>query len=109
MTGRFASLFQPWAGLIAGVLAGAFSHQFGAESTFNNCQRFAPVPLLLVAALCIAACLVGGYASLRVVRGAGEETTPRVVGMISVSFALLATLAILLPMLGAIILPPCFG
>ena len=108
MTRPAAELLQPWAGLVAGVLAGAFSHQFGADGTFNNCERFAPVPLLLVAALCVIICVAGGLASLQLVRRAGEETTPRVVGAISVGFALLAMLAIVLPMLGAIILPACF-
>ena len=101
-------LFQPWAGLITGVLAGAISHQFGADSLFNNCQRYAALPVLIVAAASVVACLAGGYVSLLVLKRSDEETTPLVVGAISVGFALLVTLAILLPMLGAIILPPCF-
>lgn len=108
MTSRVASMLQPWAGLVAGVLAGALSHQIGADSMFNDCQRFAPLPLLIVSALCIAGSVAGGLASLQVLRRAGDETTPRVVSAISVSFALLVILAILLPMIGAIILPPCF-
>lgn len=108
MTGRVVSMLQPWAGLFAGVLAGGLSHQIGAASMFNDCQRFAPTPLLIVSALCIAAALAGGLASLQVLRAAGDQTTPRVLSAISVSFALLVTMAILLPMIGAIILPPCF-
>jgi hypothetical protein len=90
------------------VLAGALAHQIGADSIFNDCQRFAPVPLLIVTTICIISSLGGGLASLRAVRMAGGETTSRVVGVISVGFALLVTLAIILPMLAAIILPPCF-
>ena len=109
MTSRVVELLQPWAGLIAAVLAGAFSHQFGAEGIFNDCQHYAPIPVLIVAALCFLGCLAGALASLTVLRRAGEETTSRVVSVISVGFALLVMLAILLPMIGAIILPPCFG
>ena len=105
---RIAALLQPWAGLIAAVFAGAVSHQFGADGMFNDCQRYAPLPILAVAAVCVVACLAGAYASLLVVRRSGQDTTPRVLAAISVGFALLVTLAILLPMLGAIILPPCF-
>ena len=108
MTGRAVSLFQPWAGLVAGLLGAAFAHQFGADGTFDDCQRFAPLPLLLVSAFCIVACLGGAYASLQVLRRYEEETSPRVISVVSVGFALLAVLAILLPMLATMILPPCF-
>lgn len=71
MSGRVASLFRPWAGLIIGVLAAAFAHQFGADGSFNDCQRFVPVPILFIAALCVAACLIG--AGLRCL-SSGEPT-----------------------------------
>ena len=108
MTRRAGAMLQPWAGLVAGVLAGGLSHQIGADSMFNDCQRFAPVPLLLVCTFCIIGCLAGAIASLQVLRRSSEETTPLVVSAISVGFALLVTLAIMLPMLSALILPPCF-
>ena len=108
MSGRVASLFRPWAGLIIGVLAAAFAHQFGADGSFNDCQRLVPVPILFIAALCVAACLIGAWASLPVLRRGDEQTAQRVVSAISVGFALLAAVAILLPMVGAMILPACF-
>jgi hypothetical protein len=108
VTGRFWFYFQPWAGLVAGLLAAAFSHQFGADGTFDDCQTIAPVPLLAVAAASILVCVAGGYASFLVTRRADEQTSARVASIISIGFALLAILAIALPMLGAAILPPCF-
>ena len=104
----FWRLFQPWAGMVAGVLAAAFAHQFGSDATFDNCQRFAPLPLLLVAALCLVAALAGAVVSLGVLRRAPAQSSDKVVAVISVGFALLAGLAIILPMIGALILPPCF-
>ena len=106
---RATELLQPWVGLVAGVLAGAVSHQFGSDGMFNDCQRYAPLPIMVVAAVCVAVCLAAAYASALVIRRAEQETTPRIVAAISVGFALLVTLAILLPMVGAIVLPPCFG
>ena len=48
---RFLAAFAPWAGLVIGVLALAVVHQFGSDSTFNDCRGTSPGPLLIVAVL----------------------------------------------------------
>lgn len=108
MTGGLRELLQPWAGLIAGLFAVAFAHQFGADGVFDDCQSFSPGPLLIAAALCIVIALAGALTSGLIVRQGSENQTRRVVATISTGFALLTCFAILLPMLASIILPPCF-
>lgn len=108
MSGRFRQLFQPWTGLIAGVLAVGVAHQFGSDGVFDDCQSFSPVPLLIVAALCIVVAVGGALASAAIVRQRPAGSTDMVVATISVGFALLASFAILLPMIASIILPSCF-
>jgi hypothetical protein len=99
--------FMPWAGLVVGVVAAGFVHQFGSDSTFDKCGAVAPWPVLVVAALGLVACAVAGMASWRSLRGK-DDLPRRVVAIISVGCAALFGLAILLPMIAALVLPPCF-
>ena len=108
MSDRLRQLFRPWAGLIIGVLGVAIAHQFGADGEFDDCQRFAPAPLLIVAAVCMLSVLAGAWISVAVVRDGSASSTGKVVATISTGFALLASFAILLPMAASAILPPCF-
>lgn len=108
MSGRAWQLLQPWAGLIAGVAGVALAHQFGADGEFDDCQRFAPAPLLIVAALCILLALGGAWTSAAVIRRSPDESTGKTVAVISTGFALLASFGIILPMIASVILPPCF-
>jgi hypothetical protein len=55
--------FKPWAGLVIGLLALAVVHQFGSDSTFNDCRGTSPVPLLIVAVLGLILVVVSGLAS----------------------------------------------
>jgi hypothetical protein len=102
-----ARAFLPWAGLVVGIVAAGFVHQFGSEGTFDKCGVVAPVPILLVAALGFAVCAFAGLASWRSLRGE-QDLARRIVATISVGSAALFGLAILLPMFAAAILPPCF-
>jgi hypothetical protein len=99
--------FMPWAGLVVGVLAVGFVHQFGSEGTFDKCGMIAPVPLLAVALIGLAACAFAGLVSWKALRGS-EDLTRRVVAVISVGCAAVFSLAILLPIVAALVLPPCF-
>jgi hypothetical protein len=100
-------MLMPWAGLVVGLVAAAFVHQFGAEGVFNDCRAISPVPLLIVSLVGLLASLGAGAASLRSART--EAGAARVVAVISVGMAALFAFAILLPMAAALILPPCFG
>ena len=103
----FARAFIPWAGLVVGIIAAGFVHQFGSEGTFDKCGAVAPGPVLLVAALGFAVCAFAGMVSWRSLRGE-EDLSRRVAAIISVGCAALFGLAILLPAIAAVILPPCF-
>jgi hypothetical protein len=98
---------MPWAGLVAGTLVAGFVHQFGSDSTFDKCHAVVPGPVLLVAIVGLLVCALAGLASWRSLRGE-EDLARRVVAIISVGCAALFGLAILLPMIAALVLPPCF-
>jgi len=99
--------FTPWAGLAVGVVAAGFVHQFGSESAFDKCGVAAPGPIPLVAAAGFLICAVAGMVSWRSLRGE-RDLARRVVAIISVGCAAVFALAILLPMIAALVLPPCF-
>jgi membrane associated rhomboid family serine protease len=105
--GSFSSRFGPWAGLAIGVLTVAIVHQFGSDGVFDDCRQNAPGPLLIVAAIGLLICLLSGLASWRSSRNDADEAR-RVVGLVSTGSAALFGFAILLAMIAAIVLPPCF-
>ena len=107
-TEEMRDLFMPWAGLVAGTIGAGFAHQFGAEGSFDNCSAYSPVPLLIVSALCLLLVAVGGLASWRVMRADSETPARKVVAIISVGSVALYVLAILLPMVASLVIPPCF-
>ena len=104
---RWLEVLMPWAGLIVGVTAVSIVHQFGSDGVFNDCRSVSPGPLLVVAFLGLLACGASAFVSWRCIRGSVSEST-RVVATISVGSAALFIFAILLPMIAALILPPCF-
>lgn len=104
----FLDLLLPWAGLISGAIGAALAHQFGAEGMFDDCEAIAPVPLILAALLGLAIVAAGAVASWRVWRDQAEVESRRLVAVISLGACALFVLAILLPMIATLVLPPCF-
>ena len=96
----------PWAGLVIGIAAAAFVHQFGSDGTFDHCDKLAPVPVIVIAVVGLLATLGSGLISWRSVHSADQ--THRVVAVISVGMALLFAFFILLPIIAASLIPPCF-
>jgi len=105
--GSFLSRFAPWAGLAIGVLAVAIVHQFGSDSVFDDCRRNSPAPVLAVASVGLLICLLSGFASWRSIRDDPEEPR-RLIGMMSAGSAAFFSFAIILAMIAAVALPPCF-
>lgn len=107
-SGEMRDLFMPWAGLVAGIVAAGFAHQFGSEGTFDSCKVISPVPLLVVSVMCLLLAAVGGLESWRVLRADSETPARKVVAIVSVGSVGLLLLAILLPMVASLVIPPCF-
>lgn len=104
----FREAFMPWAGLVVSLIAVAFVHQFGSDNSFDHCWAAAPLPILIVATIGLAACAIAGLVSWRSLRGE-DEIARRVIAAVSVGCAALFGLAIILPMIATVMLPPCFG
>lgn len=102
-----AQVFLPWAGLVIGLPALAIVHQVGSEGTFNDCRAASPGPILAVALVGLLVCLAAGLGSWRSI-GRSNRPSRRLIGTISVGSAGLFAFAILLAMIAALVLPPCF-
>lgn len=98
----------PWAGLVVGLLATIVVHQFGSDGTFDDCATTSPGPLLVVALIGILVCFLSGLASWRSGRGSESEAL-RVIAVVSAGSAAFFVFAMLLPVIAALVLPPCFG
>jgi len=105
---RLADSLMPWAGLAVGIVAAAVVHQFGSQGTFDHCRPISPVPLLLVALLGMAVTIFAALASWRVVHHEGETPARKLVAIVSVGAAALFVFSMILPMIAALVLPPCF-
>lgn len=96
----------PWSGLIGAGLAWALAHQIGADGVFFDCDRGTGLSLI-IGLLALALAAVSGWGSFRLWRRGGETDARSFVALIGWLFAILLSLAILLPMVGGLILPQC--
>ena len=100
--------FLPWAGLAVGIVGTGLAHQFGSDGVFNDCDAASPLPLLLAALAGIALTVGGALVSWRVLADDKQGSARRLIATISVGAAALFVFAMLLPMVAALVLPPCF-
>ena len=106
---QFREQFAPWAGIALGTLAAGVMHQAGSDSVFNDCAVASPVPVLVIGVVAIVVVVLAALMSLRVARSAGEGRSRRMIGGISVGMAGLFLMAIIIPMIASLVLPPCFA
>ena len=101
----------PWAGLIAGGLGWALSHQTGSDSVTSNCIGTHWWLLLAIGIAGLAMSAAGGALSLAVMRGSNEvDTGPRrFIAAVCALAALLLGLAIVIQTLAGLIIPRCFA
>ncbi|MES2119203.1 MAG: hypothetical protein V4513_01330 [Pseudomonadota bacterium] len=99
---------HPWAGLLVGLTAYSIAQQVGSSGSFDDCQRFAPLPLIIVALLAIVATAAGAWASWRVVGDKRQGQARHMIAIISTGMAALFVVAMVYPVIAALIIPPCF-
>ena len=107
-TERFREQFKPWAGLAIGIVGTGFAHQFGSDSVFNDCQVASPLAVLLACFIGIAVTVIAALWSWGVASDRDEGQARRLIGIISVGTAALFVMATLLPLIAAVLIPPCF-
>ena len=105
---EIADLLMPWAGLMIGLVALGIAHQYGSDGMFDDCLATSPGPLLIVSLLAIVATIGGAFLSWRVFDKESEAPARRVIAAVSMGASALFVLAMILPMIAALLIPPCF-
>ena len=98
----------PWAGLGGAALAWALDHQIGSDGTFFECTSGSGVTII-VGLLALVLAAASGFASFRQWRSDKETPARRFIALLGVMFAVLLSLAILLPTIAGLILPECLA
>jgi hypothetical protein len=98
---------QPWLGIAASALGWAVSHQVASSSIFDDCRVATPGFVLLVGAIGLVVAVVGGLFSWDICRRPDETPGRHFLGLTGALLAGLASFAITLQSISALIIPPC--
>jgi hypothetical protein len=105
---RVRDRFMPWGGLIGGTLGAGLAHQIGAATTFENCAVGSPWTVFAGTIIGLAFIGAGAFASWR--EFVRRESSPRrMIATVSLMAAVLFALAVLLPVIAALVIPSCWA
>lgn len=107
-TGRLRESFMPWAGLALGTLGAGLAHQIGADATFQDCAFSSPLIVILAAILGLVLVALGALGSWRVHAADGEAPARRMIAIVSLMACAIYALAIILPIIAALVIPRCW-
>jgi hypothetical protein len=105
---EIADLLTPWAGLVIGIIALSVAHQYGSDGMFDDCLAVGRGALFVVSLLAIAATIAGAFVSWRVFNRPAEAPARKLIALVSVGASTFFALAMILPVLAAMMIPPCF-
>ena len=106
---RASDLFMPWGGLALGTLGFFAAHQLGSDATFQDCAVGSPLVVIVGTIVGLALIGAGALASWRVYAAEGETPARRMIALVSLMGAALFALAVLLPLIAALVIPRCWG
>ena len=108
-TERARDRFMPWAGLALGTTGFFITHQLGSDVTFQDCQFSSPAIVILAVLIGLALVALGALGSWRVYGADSETPARRMVAVVSVMACVLFALAIILPFIASLVIPPCWA
>jgi hypothetical protein len=109
MTGeRMRDRFMPWAGLALGTLGGGTAHQLGAYSIFQDCRFSSPLMVIVGTILGLALISAGAAGSWGVWSADAETPSRRMVAAVSLMASAIFAMAVVLPLIAALLIPRCW-
>jgi hypothetical protein len=108
-TERIRDGFMPWGGLALGTLGFFVAHQLGSDATFQDCTAGSPWIVLLGTIAGLALIGLGALASWRVFDAKGEGPARRLIATVSLMAAALFAMAVVLPLIAALVIPRCWA
>ena len=106
---RARDRFMPWGGLALGTLGAGIAHQLGSDATFQDCIAASPWLVIVGTIVGLALIAAGAFASWRVYATGGEAPARRMIAAVSLMAAALLSLAVILPLIAALVIPPCWA
>lgn len=107
-TERMRDRLMPWAGLALGTIGTGLSHQLGVDSTFQDCRVGSPMIVIIGTIVGLALVALGALGSWRVYAADGELPARRLVAIVSLMSCGIFALAIVLPLIAAMVIPRCW-
>jgi hypothetical protein len=101
------SRLRAWAGLVVAPVAWAAHHLIGGDLNFADCQAGNGLTLLLIGVAALAIVALGAVLSFGTSRATRPQTT-RFIAALSLMASALFALTILVQIVAALTLPPCF-
>ena len=98
---------QPWLGIAAAALGWGASPQVASSAIFDDCRVATPAFVLIVGAIGLVVAVGGGLFSWDIWRRADETPGRHFLGLTGALLAGLASFAIILQSISALIIPPC--
>jgi hypothetical protein len=98
---------QPWLGIAAAALGWGAAQQVASSAIFDNCNRGEPGFVLIVCGLGLAVAIAGALFSFDIWRRRDDTPGRRFLGLTGTLLAALASFAIVLQAISALIIPPC--
>jgi hypothetical protein len=108
-SGRIRDRFMPWGGLALGTLGAGLAHQLGSDATFQDCTVGSPWMVIAGTLAGLALIAGGALLSWRVYATHGEGPARRLIAAVSLMTAALLALAVILPLVAALLIPPCWA
>ena len=106
---RIRDGFMPWAGLALGTAGFFLAHQVGSDATFQDCRVGSPWIVVLGTIAALAILGVGALGSWRVYAARSESPARRLVAVVGLLASALYAIAVLLPLIAALVIPRCWA
>ena len=108
-TTRLRDLFLPWGGLALGTVGFFTAQQIGSDWTFEDCTVGSPWVVVVGMGIGLALIAIGAVASWRAFGAEREQSARRMIAAVSLMSAALFALAVLLPVVAALVIPRCWA
>src|SRR5690349_14784283 len=99
---------MPWAGLALGTTGYFLAHQIGSDATFQDCRVGTPWIVVLGTIVGLAVIGGGAFGSWGVYARDSETPARRLVAVVGLMACALYAVAVTLPFIAALIIPPCW-
>jgi hypothetical protein len=108
-TERIRDRFLPWSGLALGTTGYFLAHQLGSDTVFQDCRVGSPGMVIVAMIVGLAIVGLGALGSWRVYAGERDGPARHLVAVVSMLACIFFAIAIVLPFIASMVIPPCWA